>query len=304
MLNTPILFLIFNRPDSTEKVFEEIKKIKPRQLFIAADGPRINIPDESSLCEACRAIVSKMDWDCEVKRLFREQNLGCGTAVSEAITWFFEHVEQGIILEDDCLPDPSFFSFCETLLEKYKNDHRISTIGACNYQLENNTTNSYYFSIYSHIWGWATWRRTWNLYRYRITDYKKEFINQSFKTKAEREYWHGIFHKPENIARLNTWDYQLQYLNFRQNMLSIIPSVNLVKNIGFYDGTHLTENIPAYHFKIRFGSIDNIVAPSGVERDYEADLSFYKNMLSLSKPPVSNKIKQSLYSVYQRLFSK
>ena len=130
MFNTPILFLIFNRPDNTSLVFEEIRKIKPRYLYVAADGPRADKLGEKELCEATRAIISQVDWPCELKTLFRDYNLGCGKAVSEAITWFFNSVEQGIILEDDCLPDSSFFTFCEVLLEKYKNDDRVSTIGA------------------------------------------------------------------------------------------------------------------------------------------------------------------------------
>ena len=147
MFNTPILFLIFNRPDTTIEVFNRIKKIQPKYLFVAADGPRQDKIGEKEMCEATRAIIEQIDWDCEVKTLFRESNLGCGKAVSEAISWFFVHNEMGIILEDDCLPDLSFFSFCENLLEKYKDDSRISTICASNYQLQNNTSNSYYFSI-------------------------------------------------------------------------------------------------------------------------------------------------------------
>jgi hypothetical protein len=254
------------------------------------------------LCEETRAVITQIDWNCEVKTLFREHNLGCGLAVSEAITWFFKQVEQGIILEDDCLPDPSFFTFCEILLEKYKDDYRVSTIGACNYQLENNTENSYYFSIYAHIWGWATWRRTWNLYTYAITDYKKEMINNQFKTRKERSYWHTVFNNPDKIAEINTWDYQLQYVNFKYNTLSVIPAINLVKNIGFYNGTHLAADIPAYHFEMRFGRIDKIISPKIIRRDYKADLYFYKKMLSLSEPGFVIKLKRTIYQIYQSLF--
>jgi hypothetical protein len=302
MFNTPILFLIFNRPDTTIQVFDEIKKIKPKYLFIAADGPRTGKAGEKELCEETRAVITQIDWNCEVKTLFREHNLGCGLAVSEAITWFFKQVEQGIILEDDCLPDPSFFTFCEILLEKYKDDYRVSTIGACNYQLENNTENSYYFSIYAHIWGWATWRRTWNLYTYAITDYKKEMINNQFKTRKERSYWHTVFNNPDKIAEINTWDYQLQYVNFKYNTLSVIPAINLVKNIGFYNGTHLAADIPAYHFEMRFGRIDKIISPKIIRRDYKADLYFYKKMLSLSEPGFVIKLKRTIYQIYQSLF--
>jgi hypothetical protein len=245
-----------------------------------------------------RSILEKIDWDCEVKTLFREQNLGCGKAVSGALDWFFEQNEMGIILEDDCLPDPSFFNYCEVLLEKYKNDDRISTIGASNYQIKNNTSNSFYFSIYTHIWGWATWRRTWKLYKYYLEDYNKDFLTRNFKTRKEVIYWDAIYSKMDANYVPNTWDYQLQFINFKYNMLSIIPAVNLVKNIGFYNGTHLIENIPAYHFKLRFGSINEFIFPKRVFRDYKADLYFYNYMLSLNDLSIAEKIKRIIYKLY------
>lgn len=302
MFKTPILFLIFNRPDTTFLVFEEIRKIKPKSLYVAADGARPEKNGEKELCEASRSVLAKIDWDCEVKTLFREHNLGCGKAVSGALDWFFEQNEMGIILEDDCLPDPSFFNYCEVLLEKYKNDERISTIGASNYQIKNNTIYSYYFSIYSHIWGWATWRRTWNLYKYSLENYNKEILIRNFKTSNEVNFWDAIYSKMDKNYIPDTWDYQLQFINFKYNMLSIIPSVNMVKNIGFYNGTHLIENIPSYHFNLRFGSIDKIIFPETVIRDYKADLYFYNNMLSLNSLTMTEKIKRIIYKFYQFLF--
>ena len=162
---SPILFLIFNRPETTKKVFSAIKEVQPPRLYIAADGPRSEQPDEADHCELARTIATKVDWDCEVKTLFRDQNLGIRIAVSQAIDWFFEQEPEGIILEDDCLPDQSFFWFCKELLEKYRNDTRIMHIGGTNFQFGKNRTNySYYFSRYAHIWGWASWRRAWEYY--------------------------------------------------------------------------------------------------------------------------------------------
>ncbi len=302
MLNTPVLFLIFNRPDTTRQVFAKIREIQPRQLFIAADGPR-NIPGEAEKCALTRkTVMDAIDWDCEVKTLFRTENLGCGLAVSDAISWFFDSVEMGIILEDDCLPDPTFFSFCETLLDKYKNDERVSIIGGTNYQLENNTTDSYYFSIYSHIWGWATWRRTWKLYEYNITSYDKKIIRNHFKTCKETNYWDSIYKNPDTLKKINTWDYQLQYVNFKHNKISIIPNTNLVKNIGLLNGTHTGTEVPDFHFKRRFGNIEKIIHPIYIQRDYEADLYFYENMLSLPEPSFATKVKGFFYKIYQRLF--
>lgn len=299
-MNTPVLFLIFNRPDNTEMVFEEIRKIKPKYLFVAADGPRQDIAGEVELCDKTRKIISNIDWDCQLKTLFRIENLGCGIAVSSALEWFFNHVEMGIILEDDCLPNQSFFNFCEVLLEKYKDDERISTIGGSNYQLLNENKYSYYYSVYSHIWGWATWRRTWKLYNYTISNYSKDILKKIFYTNKEIKYWDAIYCKMHGNYIPNTWDYQLQFINFQYNMLSIIPNINLVKNIGFYNGTHLVENIPDYHYKIKFGNIEKILSPETVKRDYKADLYFYENMLSLEVPSIALKIKRTLYNLYQR----
>ena len=163
--NTPILFLIFNRPDTTFKVFEEIRKIKPAKLYIAADGPRPNVIGEEEKCTASRNIIKQVDWDCDVKTLFREKNLGCKIAVSSAISWFFENVEEGIILEDDTFPTQSFFWFCQELLDFYRNDSRIMHISGNNFQLGKiRGEGSYYFSKYNHIWGWATWKRAWRFY--------------------------------------------------------------------------------------------------------------------------------------------
>ena len=161
MFNTPILFLIFNRPEVTFAVFEQIQKIQPKYLFIAADGPRNY--KENELCKATRDVVQKIDWDCELKTLFRNENLGCAKNVSSAIKWFFDHVEKGIILEDDCYPDLSFFSFCEELLNYYDNNDRIMAISGFNAQLGiKRTKHSYFFAEIPLVWGWATWRKASN----------------------------------------------------------------------------------------------------------------------------------------------
>ena len=162
MFSTPILFMIFNRPDTTQQVFAKIRGQKPKFLFIAADGPRANHPADAELCQATRNVALNIDWECEVKTLFREENLGYGVAPAEAITWFFENVEQGIILEDDIDTDPSFFTFCEELLNYYKNDEQIMRISDSYFFADlkpKDTVNSYYFSKQIHGWGWATWRR-------------------------------------------------------------------------------------------------------------------------------------------------
>ena len=165
-LETAILILLFNRPETTIRVFDKISQIKPQRLYIASDGPRKNIDGEKEKVKKVREIATRVDWPCEVKTLFRNENLGCKKGVSSAITWFFEQEEQGIILEDDCVPNLDFFTFCESLLDRYAEDERVSVITGNNFQ--NNKWRgdaSYYFSKYNHCWGWASWRRSWKDYQ-------------------------------------------------------------------------------------------------------------------------------------------
>jgi len=237
--STPVLFLVFNRPDTTQQVFNVIKQVKPKQLFVAADGPRPNKKGEVEKCETVKAIVNQVDWDCELKTLFREENLGCKMAVSSAITWFFENVEQGIILEDDCLPDLSFFSFCEELLFRYKDDDRIGHIGGnCFSQNLIKEGLSYDFCSFAHIWGWASWRRVWKNY-----DVNFKYWEEALKDKKKRknilrnlrEQLYFSSYISDAIYEkngMNTWDVQYLFLLRVQNQLSIYPAVNLVMNIG------------------------------------------------------------------------
>lgn len=256
-MNIPILFLIFNRPDLTRQVFSKIRQAQPGQLFIAADGPRPDRPEEVELCDETRKIVNKIDWDCDVHTLFREKNLGCKKAVSKAITWFFEHVEQGIILEDDCLPDPSFFRYCSELLEYYKNEEKIMVISGNNF-LPNNwqIPNSYYFSIYNHIWGWATWRRAWHLYDNNLDKWPNlkvtPFLKNLHNSKLAVNYWTSIFDECR-AGKIDSWGYPWTFSCWANKGLTILPSVNLVSNIGFDErGTHTknsddeASNIPSY----------------------------------------------------------
>lgn len=267
----PILFIIFNRPDTTEKVFQEIRKQKPKYLFVAADGPRENRPDDLEKCKGTRAIIDTIDWDCELKLLYREENLGCGKAVSGAITWFFDQVEMGIVLEDDCLPHPDFFPYCKELLLKYKDEDQIKWISGNNYQIQSKETDaSYYFSAYNHVWGWASWKRVWKDYHYDLNDFNKnevyEKINHYFESLGERWYWKNRFQIIRNqkiaIKRgINTWDYQATFSIWMKNGLSILPQKNLISNIGFgNDATHTSSKkltfstdfiFPLYHNKIQ-----------------------------------------------------
>lgn len=240
-LNTAVLFLVFNRIETMKKVFEAIRQAKPPRIYVAADGARVGKVGESQKVKAVRDFINQsIDWECSVKTLFREDNLGCKVAVSSAIDWFFENEDQGIILEDDCLPSHSFFWFCEELLERYKDDYRIGHIGGNNFQNGIKRGNSeYYFSIYSHIWGWATWSDRWKNYDVNLENFENSgLIDKIFIDMKTNRYWKDIFKKMKN-EKIDTWDYQWNFALWKQKQLSITPNINLIKNIGFgADATH------------------------------------------------------------------
>ena len=276
MFQTPSLFLIFNRPDTTKRVFEIISRVKPTKLYIAADGARKNKVGEVLLCQETRNIIELIDWECEIKTLFRTENLGCKIAVSSAIDWFFENEEQGIILEDDCLPNESFYIYCETLLNYYASDERIMHISGNNFQDGNVRGNgSYYFSNYNHIWGWATWKRAWKAYNVDLsflTETEIEtLIEKQFDTKKERLFWNNIFKKVINKT-IGTWDYQWTYAVWKNNGLSILPNKNMIANIGFNNnGTHTSGVDILGLSNMKTFSISNIIHPTEIEINKKAD---------------------------------
>lgn len=270
--NTPILILVFNRPENTHRVFEEIRKAQPKKFYIAGDGAR-NIDEQDKINET-RAIVNLIDWDCEVKTLFRDENLGCRKAVSSAITWFFNHEEEGIVLEDDCLPSQSFFGFCSELLERYRHDHRIGHIGGANFQQGRKVGDgSYYYSRLTHVWGWAGWKRVWDTYDVEMKSFE-HFRVEDLKSIAShapyRDIWYSNLEATYN-HKINTWDYQYAYCNLINNRLSIIPNINLIKNIGFgNDATHTFWEHP--HANLPTFEIDELEAPNFFIPNVEADM--------------------------------
>ena len=266
-----------------EIVFERIKKVQPTKLYIAADGPRESIPADKENVTKARDIVSNINWKCTVKNLFRKNNLGCRSAVSEAITWFFDQEPEGIILEDDCVPHPDFFPFCANLLEIYRNNFKIMMISGVNFQAGNKRGNaSYYFARYPHIWGWATWRRVWQLYDVDMKsfdDFKTENqIANIIEDKAEQEYWMKHFELVHS-KQLDTWDYQFVYLTFINKGLCINPNVNLISNIGFSnDATHTRKSIdPFANMPVfRLGQISHpkFILPDHMAEKYTARYVF------------------------------
>ena len=225
-LKAPVLFLAFNRPKETSQTFEAIRRARPKKLYLAADGPRLDQTQESALCDDVRAVLSNVDWDCDVKQLFRSENLGCQRAINEALDWFFENEEAGIIIEDDCLPHDSFFPFCDHYLEKYEEDINISMI--CGSNFYNRNFDEDFTSRMFSIWGWASWRKVWQ-------DYRSVTI-KSVRSK-ELTFSEKIYHKLSlalvKSGKLDTWDVQFTVFLLNDMQNAVIAKKNLIKNIGF-----------------------------------------------------------------------
>ena len=241
---TPVLFLVFNRPENTRRVFEAIRRRKPRHLFVAADGPRPGREEDVEACRSTREVIDSVDWDCEVKTLFRDANLGCRKAVQGALDWFFGQVEEGIILEDDTLPADRFFDYCAAMLERYRDDEGIFSVNGCNFGYHSPDGRAAQ-TAYFFMWGWASWRRSNELTR-RIWEEYESRADLTLDRKVIRRlrtmsiwddslwlaYWQQIF---ESTARgvFNTWDYQWVYTALHEGRWCIRPAENLVINIGF-----------------------------------------------------------------------
>lgn len=298
MFKTPILFLIFNRLDTAQKVFEKIKEQKPKYLYIAADWPRKNKEWETEACKKTREeILKQIDWDCELKTLFREKNLWCKKAVSWAITRFFENVEQGIILEDDCLPDPSFFWFCETMLEKYEDDKRIMMISwDCFLPEKWQRNDEYAFTNSIHIWWWASWKRAWNSYDIEMKNFP-EFVRNNMIRRITSNYFSKkiyLRHFYEVYEwKMNTWDYQWAYSIRKDCGLAIFPLVNLVSNIWFStDALHTRNDFWLWNLKTKKFDYKHLKNPKNMIINYEFQKYEEKYVLLSFKQYVASILKK------------
>lgn len=268
-LKTPIALIVFNRPHTTEKTFSEIANAKPRKLLVVADGPRPDQSGEAEKCAAVRAIIDRVDWNCEVLTNYSDINLGCKRRVSSGLDWVFSTVEEAIILEDDCVPHPSFFRFCQELLEKYRNDSRIMMITGTNYLCRpGQPPYSYFFSRHYAVWGWATWKRAWATYDVTLKAWRNEIgpkelrqVVGSWRVRTHLEYVFDYTY--ENLV--DTWDYQWMFNCLFHNGLAVTPAANLVKNIGI-TGTHTSEVTPVHYAK-RVGLDFELVHPPYVHPD-------------------------------------
>ena len=276
MLSTPLLFLGFNRPDTSSLVWAVICQARPVRLYVALDGPRASHSKDAALCAQVADIVARVDWPCEVRSLIRPRNLGCKRAVSEAIDWFFAHEPEGIILEDDCLPSPGFFRYCEELLDRYRDDERVMSICGDTTMPDPLTLESYRFSRHHGMWGWATWRRAWRHYDVNIAAWPG--FRDSGQLRAwsggERNfvgYWTWVFNRTF-AGEIDTWDYQWMFACWANGGLACRPSVNMIRNIGFgpaathtLDPSNPYANAPALEMSFP------ISHPPHVVRDVEAD---------------------------------
>ena len=283
----PVLLIIFNRPDVTAQVFGTIRATRPTQLFVAADGPRADRPNDKELCVATRAVTEKIDWPCDVKRLYQEKNLGCKQGPIQAINWFFKNIEEGIILEDDCVADPSFFTFCSDLLAHYRDDTRIMHISGNNFQFgQTRGTASYYFSKYSHNWGWATWRRAWAQFEPAMKEFPAFIAENKIRnipiSRRAQVFWAKNFVYSHN--RNDSWDGLWLYTTWSRGGLSILPNKNLVTNIGFgSDATHTKDKNVFFNMKTE--SIPSpLTHPISVAQDYVADEFTFKKVYNVSIP--------------------
>lgn len=243
----PVTFIIFNRPDTTKLVFDKIRKIKPTKLYVISDGPRNS--EEENLVKQTRSIIASVDWDCEVQTNYAEKNMECGLRIASGLDWVFEKEEYSIILEDDCVPDLSFFAFCRELLLEYKDDERMMYISGNNFHGNVNFTGSYDFVRIGWIWGWATWRRAWEKYDFEIKTWKQvkeSNLLDGYYSKEEQAVFarnlDGLFADDYSV-----WDYQWQYTNAVNSGLCIVPCVNLVNNIGFDQNATHTKSTFSYY---------------------------------------------------------
>ena len=279
-MNTPLLLLLFNRPKETNFLFDKLKQIKPKKIYINQDGPRNK--KDIDLCNQVRKIFHKRDWDCEIFENIKTKNLGCRNSVSEGINWFFQNEEKGIILEDDCLPSKSFFTFSEKMLKKYEYDNNIFLISGSNFQKNRIIGDGdYYFSKYAHCWGWSTWKRAWIKYDKNLNfweTWKKSKNWKNFhRNNFEKRYWTKIFNKVKD-NKIDSWAYVWLASVWFNNGVTITPNCNLIQNIGFnVNATSTISSNKTYNIAKEEKMNSVIKDPANKSIDIQADELVFKN---------------------------
>jgi hypothetical protein len=299
---TPILLIGFNRPAQIEQSLTAILRVKPQTLYIALDGPRENRPDDSVACQKVRDTISRILADapyCTIHTLYRTKNLGCGKGVSGAISWFFSQVPAGIIIEDDIVADISFFTYCQQLLKKYEHNQRIMSITGRNVagMWKTPNTQSYFFSSTLNVWGWASWKRAWDLFDFDMKDWPS--------VRNSSEFYQGLTEQQKQLTKkaydkmyhhqLDTWDYQWGFALQKNKGLTIIPRVNLVSNVGFgATATHTKVENPA----IESVPVHKMVFPLKHPQKIVEDDTYYRYFISLAKPPFFTRVKRIVWVLF------
>lgn len=294
----PVAFIIFKRPDTTQAVFNAIRQVQPKTLLVIADGPRPDRDGEVEKCAQTRAIIDQVDWDCEVLKCYSDVNLGLGTRIATGLSWVFEHVEEAIILEDDCLPDPSFFQFCQDMLDRYREESRIMSVSGCLFA-KSPTANSYYFSHYLSCWGWATWKRAWEQFDFGMPGWQerraKDWLTDYLGDRAIADLWTQRFDSICDPNRNDIWSYQFQYACWLHNAMSIRSNVNLITNVGIgADGTHTKQVMSDMPFNTLDAMAFPLNHPTAMKRDLEGDRLQEKYLLSRANPSLITRITRKL----------
>jgi len=300
-LKTPVAFLVFNRPDTTEQVFAAIRQAQPETLLVVADGPRPDRVGEADVCAKVRAIIEQVDWPCRVLKNYSDVNMGCKGRVSSGIDWVFTEVEEAIILEDDCLPHPDFFPFCEKLLERYRDDERVMMIAGTNFLIETpSLVDSYCFSRFFSIWGWATWRRAWQHYDLNMEQWPRLRKQQQIKGLYSQPFmWRHMTSLMEAgyYNRINTWDIQWAYSCLFNNGLCAVPRVNLISNIGL-TGTHTSGDLTYNMLPVSPLEMEDFNHPTMISPNHCFDDAMFRKMM---KPTLMGAVRKIYFALRKRI---
>jgi hypothetical protein len=301
-MKTPVVLIIFNRPAQTEKVFDVIRQAKPPKLLVIADGSRAERPGEAEKCAAARAVIDRVDWDCEVFKNYSDVNLGCDPRISSGLNWVFETVEEAIILEDDCVPHSTFFRYCEELLERYRHDARVMNISGQNVLFGRHRTEySYYFSRYTLCWGWASWRRAWQYFDVDVKLWPEIRDQNLIKNVLVDPYAVKVWERTVQLlydGYLTGWDFKWMFACWLQNGFCIIPNGNLVTNIGHgSEATHTNDEKSPYNNMLVEAMSFPLKHPPFVTRNLEADKFTQRTLFDYDPnffKKVQNKLKKIL----------
>jgi len=285
--DVPLLMIAFNRPEKTQRVFEAVRAAAPRRLYVAADGPRPHVPSDADRCAHTRTLLENVDWPCEVQRLYQTSNLGCKRGVGSAIDWFLAHEESGIILEDDCVPSPAFFPFCAELLERYRESPEVMMIAGHNPLGHwERSEASYVFTRTTPIWGWATWRRAWAQYDAAMARWDESEARAVVRSRMPPTEYRITSQRFDSVyeGRLDTWDFGWAFAMLLNNGVSVMPTGNLVSNIGFDSEATHTRRPSLHEGAVRTYPLESPIRhPATTTPDDRFELALYRHRFPLGR---------------------